>query len=172
VGTAAQAIAAGVGTLPVAFIGRTSTTTMQDPVESLHKQLRLSRERLPEGFVITRSYWDVESGGTDLDLRSRTDVWEKFTGAGIPRDGGMAELRAAIKAGKAPFTAVICENIERTGRDFPDALRLERELNAAGVLILATDEPIDAAAVRLVRRVEQGIAEYFRYNLKTQMWEG
>jgi hypothetical protein len=88
----------------------------------------------------------------------------------------MAELRAAIKAGRPPFSAVICENIERTGRDFPDALRLERELNAAGVLILATDEPIDAAApdaaVRLVRRVKQGIAEYFRYNLKTQMWEG
>jgi hypothetical protein len=43
------------------------------------------------------------------------------------------------------------------------------------VLILATDEPIDAAApdhaTRLVRRVKQGIAEYFRYNLKTQMWE-
>ncbi len=175
-GTTAQAIAAGVGTLPVAFIGRTSTSTMQDPVESLHKQLRLSRERLPDGFVITRYYWDVESGGTELDRRSRTDVWEKFTSAGIPRDGGMAELRAAIKAGTAPFTAVICENIERTGRDFPDALRLERELNAAGVLILATDEPIDAAApdaaVRLVRRVKQGIAEYFRYNLKTQMWEG
>ena len=171
-GTAAQAGAAAVA---VAFVGRTSTATMQDPVESLHKQVRLSRERLPEGFVITRYYWDVESGGTDLDARSRSGVWEQFAAAGIPRDGGMADLRAVVKAGP-PFAAVICENIERTGRDFPDAIRLEKELNAAGVLILATDEPMDAAApdaaVRLVRRVKQGIAEYFRYNLKTQTWEG
>lgn len=190
-GTTAQAGTAGLGTVPpaparhaaapagaiaVAFVGRTSTTTMQDPVESLLRQLRVSRERLPEGFTITRCYWDVESGGTELDRRSQAGEWRRFTDAGIPRDGGMAELRAALRGGKPPFAAVICENIERTGRDTYDALRLEKELDAAGVLILATDEPIDAAApdhaVRLVRRVKQGIAEYFRYNLKTQMWEG
>jgi DNA invertase Pin-like site-specific DNA recombinase len=130
----------------MAFVGRTSTSTMQDPVESLGKQLRLSRERLPEGFAITRYYWDVESGGTDLDQRSRTSAWQQFTAAGIPRDGGMAELRAEIKAGNAPFAGVICENIERTGRDNFDALRLERELTAAGILIFATDEPIDTMA--------------------------
>ena len=111
-----------------------------------------------------------------------------WTGAAAPTCGRSSPAPASPATGEwpscaprsrpasAPFTAVICENIERTGRDFPDALRLERELNAAGVLILATDEPIDAAApdaaVRLVRRVKQGIAEYFRYNLKTQMWEG
>jgi site-specific DNA recombinase len=172
-GTTAQAGAAGVA---VAFVGRTSTSTMQDPAESLHKQLRVCRERLPEGFIITRWYWDVESGGTDLDARSQAGTWQQFTAAGIPRDGGMAELRAAIQAGKPPFAAIICENIERTGRDNYDALRLERELTAAGILIFAADEPIDAlapdSAIKLVRRVKQGIAEYFRYNLKTQMWEG
>jgi hypothetical protein len=44
-------------------------------------------------------------------------------------------------------------------------------LHAAGILIFATDEPIDAhapeAAGILVRRMKQGIAEYFRYNTKT-----
>jgi site-specific DNA recombinase len=162
--------------VPVAFVGRTSTDTMQDPVVSLARQLRTSRVRLPEGFVITRYYWDVESGGTDLDARSRTSAWRAFADAGIPRDGGMAELRAAIKTGQAPFAAVICENIERTGRDMHDALKLEKELRAAGILIFATDEPIDAAAPEasgiLVRRMKQGIAEYFRYNLKAQAWEG
>jgi hypothetical protein len=117
---------AAVGIVPMAFVGRTSTASMQDPVESLSKQLRLSRERLPEGFAITRYYWDVESGGTDLDKRSRTDVWQRFANAGIPRDGGMADLRAEIKAGTAPFAGVICENIERAGRDTYDALKLER----------------------------------------------
>jgi site-specific DNA recombinase len=162
--------------VPVAWVGRTSTTALQDPVVSLLRQLRVSRERLPEGFVIIRYYWDVESGATDLDARSRTEVWRQFTDAGIPRDGGMAELRAEIATGHAAFAGVICENIERTGRDTYDALRLEKELHAAGVLLFAADEPIDAQAPEgaglLVRRMKQGMAEYFRYNLKTQMWNG
>jgi DNA invertase Pin-like site-specific DNA recombinase len=57
---------------------------------------------------------------------------------------------------------VICENIERAGRDMHDALRLEKELHAAGIVIFATDEPIDARAPKastiLVRRKKQGIA--------------
>jgi hypothetical protein len=88
----------------------------------------------------------------------------------------MAELRAAVKAGNAPFAGVICENIERAGRDMHDALRLEKELHAAGIVIFATDEPIDTAAPEastiLVRRMKQGMAEYFRYNVKAQLWEG
>ena len=77
---------------------------------------------------------------------------------------------------KPSFTAVICENIERSGRDRFDALRLERELRKAGIPVFATDEPIDTAAPEastiLVRRVKQGMAEYFRYNVKAQLWEG
>jgi site-specific DNA recombinase len=88
----------------------------------------------------------------------------------------MAELRAEIKSGGVAFAGVICENIERAGRDTYDALKLEKELHAAGLMIFATDEPIDAAAPEastiLVRRMKQGMAEYFRYNLKAQMWEG
>ena len=133
-GTPAAQAAAGavVGLVPMAFVGRTSTATAQDPVQSLRKQMRRAAERLPEGFYIARWYWDVESGGTDLDLRSRTDVWQQFAAAGIRRDGGMAQLRAAINSGQPPFAAVICENIERSGRDMFDALRLERELRQAG----------------------------------------
>ena len=88
----------------------------------------------------------------------------------------MAQLRAAIAADRPPFAAVICENIERAGRDMYDALRLERELRRAGLPVFATDEPIDAQAPEaftiLVRRMKQGMAEFFRYNLKAQMWEG
>jgi site-specific DNA recombinase len=165
-----------IATVAMAFVGRTSTSTMQDPVQSLHKQMRRAEERLPEGFYIARWYWDIESGGTDRDERSRTDVWEKFAAAGIPRDGGMAQLRAAIGSGSPPFAAVICENIERSGRDMYDALRLERELRKAGLPVFATDEPIDVqapeASTILVRRMKQGMAEYFRYNIKAQLWEG
>ena len=173
---AAQTDRAVVGLVPMAFVGRTSTATAQDPVQSLRKQMRRAAERLPEGFYISRWYWDVESGGTDLDERSRTDVWQQFTAAGLRRDGGMAQLRAALTGGRPPFAAVICENIERSGRDMFDALRLERELRRADIPLFATDEPIDTqapdASIILVRRTKQGIAEYFKYNLKAQMWEG
>ncbi len=168
--------AASTGPVALAFVGRTSTSTVQNPVESLNRQIRRACERLPEGFYIARYYWDVESGGTDLDARSRFDVWQQFADAGIPRDGGMADLRAAVAAENPPFSAVICENIERSGRDTFDALKLEKELRARGMVVFATDEPIDVQAAEgstiLVRRMKQGVAEYFRYQLKAQMWEG
>ncbi|HEV3379986.1 MAG TPA: recombinase family protein [Trebonia sp.] len=157
------------------FLGRTSTSTMQDPVESLLRQYRQAGERLPEGLYISRCYWDIESGGTELDARSQTSTWRKFTDAGIPRDGGMAEFRAAIAAGQRP-AAVICESTSRVSRDMLDSLTLERELKKAGVMILATSEPIDLQAPQsstiLMRRMHMAEAEYFRYNLKTSMWEG
>jgi site-specific DNA recombinase len=88
----------------------------------------------------------------------------------------MADLRAAVASGQPPFAAVICENIERCGRDMYDVLKLEKELRAAGIPVFASDEPIDAQASEgstiLVRRMKQGVGEYFRYNMKTQMWGG
>jgi site-specific DNA recombinase len=168
--------AAGSGPVGVAFIGRTSTGTLQDPVVSLARQYRAAAERLPGGMCIVRSYWDVESGGIELDARSQTDLWREFADAGIPRDGGMADLRAAVASGERLFSAVICEDINRVGRDMLDSLRLEKELRTAGVLVFATSEPIDAqapqASTMLVRRMHMAEAEYFRYNLKTLMWEG
>jgi site-specific DNA recombinase len=149
---------------------------MQDPVVSLLRQYRGAAERAPEGMCIVRSYWDIESGGIELDRRSEGDLWREFADAGIPRDGGMAELRAAVASGRCPFAAVICENINRIGRDMLDSLRLEKELRAAGVMIFAINEPIDVqapqASTMLVRRMHMAEAEYFRYNLKTLMWEG
>ena len=50
-------------------------------------------------------------------------MWQQFTAAGLPRDGGMAQLREQINGGRPPFAAVICENIERSGRDMFDALK-------------------------------------------------
>jgi site-specific DNA recombinase len=168
--------ASGAAPIGVAFLGRTSTGTLQDPVVSLARQYRGAGDRLPDGFTIVRCYWDVESGGIDLDARSQDGLWRTFADAGIPRDGGMAELRAAVASGQCPFSAVICEDINRAGRDMLDSLRLEKELRAAGVLIFATSEPIDvqapAASTMLVRRMRMAESEYFRYNLKTLMWEG
>ncbi len=51
---------------------------------------------------------------------------------GLPRDGGLAALLAEA-AGPAPrFAAVMCEDIERSGRDTFNALKLERQLGEPG----------------------------------------
>ena len=68
------------------------------------------------------------------------------------------------------------EDIERSGRDTFNALKLERELGDNGILLFAADEPIDLdgtdPATILLRRTKQNIAEYFRLSLKQKMWRG
>jgi site-specific DNA recombinase len=46
-----------------------------------------------------------------------------FTAMGIPRDGGMAELLEQAATPDPPFAAVVCEDIERSGRDTFNALK-------------------------------------------------
>jgi site-specific DNA recombinase len=162
--------------VPVAFLGRTSTLEMQDPRASLRRQLRSSQAWLPPGWFIAAVYWDIESGGLDLEARSQGDAYKAFTDAGIPRDGGMADLLAEAARPVPRFAAVICEDIERSGRDTFNALKLEKKLSRNGIVLFATDEPavIDGvnATTVLVRRVKQGVAEWFRLQLKEKTWKG
>ena len=162
--------------VPVAFLGRTSTLEMQDPRASLRRQLRSSQQWLPPGWFIAAVYWDVESGGLDLEARSQGEAYRAFTDAGIPRDGGMADLLAEAASPVPKFAAVICEDIERSGRDTFNALKLEKKLSRNGIPLFATDEPahIDGvnATTVLVRRMKQGVAEWFRIQLKEKTWKG
>src|SRR5205085_245217 len=54
----------GPVTIPVAWLGRTSTDDNQDPTLSLPRQLGTCRSRLPDDFVIVAHFYDVESGRT------------------------------------------------------------------------------------------------------------
>ena len=161
--------------VPVAFLGRTSTLEMQDPRASLNRQIRAARAWLPPGWFITAWYWDVESGGLDLEARGRGQAWRAVAGD-IPRDGGMADLLAEAASPAPKFAAVICEDIERSGRDTFNALKLEKKLSRSGIALFATDEPaviegLNATTV-LVRRMKQGVAEWFRIQLKEKTWKG
>jgi site-specific DNA recombinase len=118
--------------VPVAFLGRTSTLEMQDPRASLRRQLRSSQQWLPPDWFIAAYYWDVESGGLDLEQRSQGEAYRAFTDAGLPRDGGMADLLAEAASPVPKFAAVICEDIERSGRDTFNALKLEKNCPATG----------------------------------------
>jgi site-specific DNA recombinase len=77
-------------------------------------------------------------------------------------------------ASPAPkFAAVVCEDIERSGRDMFNALKLEKELSRQGIPLFATGEPADIEGVNattiLVRRVKQGVAEWYRLQLKEKI---
>ena len=162
--------------VPVAMLGRTSTLEMQDPYGSITRQITSAREWLPEGFYIAGYYWDIESGGLDLEARGHAGNYQPFVDKGLPRDGGLADLLAQARSGQPPFAAVVCEDIERSGRDTYNALKLERELGDSDILLFATDEPLDLdgtdPATILLRRTKQNIAEYFRLSLKRSMWRG
>jgi site-specific DNA recombinase len=119
--------------VPVAVLARTSTMALQDPVASLNRQIRSCQAWLPQGWYVAGYYWDVESGGLDLEARSQGQAWQPFAAAGIPRDGGMADLLTEAKAPLPRFAAVICEDIERSARDTFNALKLEKELSREGI---------------------------------------
>ena len=107
---------------------------------------------------------------------ARARTGSEFTDAGLPRDGGMADLLREACAPTPKFAAVICEDIERSGRDMFNALKLEKELSRQGIPLFATDEPADIEGVNattvLVRRVKQGVAEWYRLQLKEKIWKG
>jgi hypothetical protein len=136
VASAAGAVTAGEAgpgePVPVAFLGRTSTLEMQDPRASLNRQIRAARGWLPPGWFITAWYWDIESGGLDLEHRGRGQAHLALAGAGLPRDGGMADLLAEAASPAPKFAAVVCEDIERSGRDTFNALKLERSCPVRG----------------------------------------
>ena len=73
--------------VPVAFVGRTSTLELQNPVASLRRQVRASTAALPPGWFIAAWYWDVESGG--IDLRARRGPRARPT-SGSPTRGSPA----------------------------------------------------------------------------------
>ncbi len=98
----------------------------------MRRQVRECQAKLPPGWYIAAYYWDIESGGLAIDQRGHGTAHEQFTDIGIPRDGGLADLLAEAASPEPRFAAVICEDIERSGRDTYYALQLEKQLTLAG----------------------------------------
>ena len=99
-----------------------------------------------------------------------------LTGAGLQRDGGIADMLAEAASPEPRFAMVACEDIERSARDTFNALKIEKELARNGIILAATDEPPQIeganATMILVRRVKQGVAEWYRLQLKEKIWKG
>jgi len=174
--TALVGLGGGVSEVPVAVFLRTSTRDLQDPTLSLPRQLDNCRKVLPPGFVIVAFFYDVESSRKDLDQRGLGNAHEAFN-IPIPRDGGLADLLAEAQHPGRRFEAVVVEEIERAARWTHQSTQLERTLEKVGVPLFAADEgPISITEKRatqiLVRRMKQGVGEWFLRHTLEQSWEG
>ncbi|WP_158853155.1 recombinase family protein [Saccharothrix deserti] len=173
---AALASLGGGTEVPVAVFLRTSTRDLQDPTLSLPRQLENCRKVLPPGFTIVAFFYDVESSRKDLDQRGLGSAHEAFN-IPIPRDGGLADLLAEAQHPGRRFEAVVVEEIERAARWTYQSTQLEHTLERAGVPLFAADEgPISITEKRatqiLVRRMKQGVGEWFLRHTLEQSWDG
>jgi hypothetical protein len=163
--------------IPVAWLGRTSTEDSQDPTLSLPRQLRRSIASMPANWVVVAHYYDIESGRKDLEARGRGSEHENFD-IPIPRDGGIRDLLEAAARPDRPFAAVICESIERVARRTYFGTMIEYELERCGVVLCAADEPMNPASRHrrststLTRRVKQAVAEWYVLQLLELSWDG
>ncbi|NRQ37682.1 recombinase family protein [Nonomuraea sp. NN258] len=178
----AAAVQAAEIPLSVAWLGRTSTDDQQDPTLSLPRQLRSSRDALPDNALIVAHFYDVESGRMDLAARGQGHAHEAFD-IPIARDGGIQDLLAEAKRPDRRFAAVICESVERVARRTYFGTKIEYELEQAGVLLLAADEPMPQldqprggrsrkrASRVLTRRVKQAVAEWYVLQMLELSWD-
>src|SRR6266511_3178360 len=150
----------------VAFLGRTSTVEQQDPTLSIPRQLHSVQHNLPPGATITRCFYDIESGRTELDERGLSRAHELFD-IPVRRDGGIRELLAEATSPARAFDAVACESIDRVARVTYFGTKIEYELQRAGVILLAADEPHGGkhSTKILTRRMKQGVAEWYALEL-------
>jgi site-specific DNA recombinase len=164
-------------TVPVAWLGRTSTEDAQDPTLSLPRQLRNARAALPPGWVIVAHFYDVESGRKELHERGNSLAHQNFK-IPIPRDGSVADLLEEAQRPDRRFAAVICESIERVARRTYFGTKIEYELEQAGVALCAADEPIvtgpraKRATPTLTRRVKQAVSEWYVLQMLELSWDG
>ncbi len=163
--------------VPVAWLGRTSTEDAQDPTLSLPRQLRNARAVLPPGWVIVAHFYDVESGRKELDERGHSLAHRQFN-IPIPRDGSISDLLEEAQRSDRRFAAVICESIERVARRTYFGTKIEYELEQAGVALCAADEPIvtgpraKRATPTLTRRVKQAVSEWYVLQMLELSWDG
>ena len=145
------------------------------PVRVDARQITSAREWLPAGFYIAGYYWDIESGGLDLEERGHAGNYEPFVAKGIPRDGGLADLLTEARS-PAPGSPPWCAKTSSAAAGTPTTPSNWNANSAQGILLFATDEPLDMdgtdPATILLRRTKQNIAEYFRLQLKRSMWRG
>lgn len=139
------------------------------------RQVRNSKQPLPEAWTVVAYFYDVESGRKDLAERGQGTDYERYD-IPIPREGGIADLLAEASRPDRRFDVVMCESIARVARRQFEGLSIERELDECEVPLFAANEPIMLDGRRsqkvLQRGVNRVIAEYEVLNTLELSWGG
>jgi len=160
-----------------ALAARCSTEDQQDPTLSIPRQDRVSGQSLPPGGRIVARFYDIDSGRKDVAVRGAKRAHEAFD-IPIQRDGGIQDLLAEARRPDRRFDYVICESISRIARDTHEGTGIERELERAGVMLFAADEPMvmqrrwGKANRRLNRHLKLILAEHQVNELLEYSWNG
>jgi DNA invertase Pin-like site-specific DNA recombinase len=161
----------------VAWLGRVSTADQQDPTLSIPSQLDKCRRTLsdaPFPAEIVAHFYDVESGRSELEARGQGGAYAQFD-IPVRRDGGLDDLMALATLADRPFDAVICEDIARTARTTYFGTKIEHDLERVGVPLWSAGEGVSLGKVTsdrlLLRRVNQGVAEWYVRKILEQSWE-
>ena len=162
--------------VPVAVLARTSTLALQDPVASLNRQIRSCQAGYRRLVHRRGTTGTSNPAASTWRHRSQGQAWQPFAAAGHPprrRHGRPAHRGQAPRPGSPPSSA---RTSNGPRRDTFNALKLEKELSREGIPLFATDEPAEIEGINattvLVRRVKQGVAEWFRLQLKEKIWKG
>jgi len=162
----------------LAFLGRCSTADQQDPTLSIPRQYNSSARQaalLPFPAEIVVYFWDVESGRKELDERGYSTLHQQLA-VPVPRDGGVADLLAEALSPARRFDAVICESVDRAARTTYFGTKIEHDLERVGVPLWSAEEPITLGRKNpnqvLMRRMKQGISEWYVLNILEQSWRG
>ena len=164
---------AGPGRVP----GPDLHPALQDPVASLRRQVRACQAWLPAGLVRRRVLLGrrIRRHGP-----GRPQPGRRLPAVHRRRDPPRRRHGRPARRGQGPAARGSPPSSARTSsgprRDMFNALKLEKELSRQGIPLFATDEPasiegINATTV-LVRRVKQGVAEWYRLQLKEKSWKG
>ena len=86
----------------------------------------------PPGWFIAAITGTSSPAAWTWSTAARATPGSRSPAPDLPRDGGMADLLAEAASPAPRFAAVVCEDIERSGRDMFNALKLEKELSRAG----------------------------------------
>ena len=121
-------------------------------------------------------YWDVESGGIDLEARSQGTAYQAVhQRQASPATAAWPTCWPRPRSPAPRFAVdVVCEDVEHRAPATPwfPCKWKRRLLHEHGIPLFATDEHADIAGVNsaalLVRRVEQGVAEWYRLKLQRE----
>jgi hypothetical protein len=148
------------GNVRVAFWGCTNSCGIT-AVLALARQLRACEAALGCHAEITRFFYDTPEPVNDLMILA-------VRGAGGPSqwDGDWDQLAAALPDVDRGFDAIICESLDRVGRNSMRVLRRERLVAEHGATILSANEPLPqlpkfvaTTSDRLRRRITTSLGE-------------